>query len=217
MSEGATSSRIIRVFLLDDHEVVRVGLISLLEAADDISVVGQSASAKETLRRLPSLRPDVAILDARLPDGYGIEVCRAIRAALPDTYVLMLTSYRDDEALLDAVLAGASGYLLKEIRSLDLVAAVRTVSTGRSLLDPDITRGMVDKVRANGPEELMALTSQERKILELIAQGMTNRQIGQELFLAEKTVKNYVSSVLTKLGLERRTQAAVLMTKLAGQ
>jgi two-component system response regulator DevR len=206
----------IRVFLLDDHEVVRRGLRDLLESEGDIEIVGESGSAKEAIARIPALRPDVAVLDGRLPDGSGIDVCREIRSVDPTIQALILTSYDDDEALFAAILAGAAGYVLKQITGNDLIDGVRRVAAGQSLLDPTLTARVLDRVR-NGPavhEELDALTSQERKILALIAEGLTNRQIGERIFLAEKTVKNYVSSILSKLGLERRTQAAVLASKL---
>ena len=206
----------IKVYLLDDHEVVRRGLRELLEHHEDIEVVGESASAEEAARRIPALRPNVAVLDARLPDGSGIDVCRDVRSIDPSIRGLILTSYEDDEALFAAIMAGASGYVLKQVRGHDLVDAVRTVAAGRSLLDPVITQRVLDRIR-RGPEqpaELESLTDQERRILELIAEGLTNRQIAQRMFLAEKTVKNYVSSLLAKLGLERRTQAAVLATRL---
>ena len=208
----------IRVFLLDDHEVVRRGLADLLHAAGDIEVVGESGSAQEAARRIPALRPDVAVLDARLPDGNGIDVCRDVRAIDSSIKGLILTSYEDDEALFAAIMAGASGYLLKQIRGTDLIEAIRTVAAGGSLLDPAVTQRVLERIRngVEAPRELAGLTDQERRILELVAQGMTNRQIGAEMFLAEKTVKNYVSSLLAKLGLERRTQAAVLATRLLG-
>jgi two-component system, NarL family, response regulator DevR len=208
----------IRVYLLDDHDVVREGLKFLLEQQEDIVVVGQSATATEATARIPAMRPDVAVLDARLPDGSGIEVCRAVRAVDPTINALILTSYDDDEALFAAIMAGASGYVLKEIRSSDLVTAVRHVASGRSLIDPAMTATVLERIR-NGPEmpdELAALTDQERILLGHIAEGLTNRQIAEQMFLAEKTVKNYVSSILAKLGLERRTQAAVLASKLLG-
>ena len=208
----------IRVFLLDDHEVVRHGLRALLESAGDIVVVGESGLAAEATARIPALRADVAVLDARLPDGSGIEVCRAVRAVDPDVRALILTSYDDDEALFAAIMAGASGYVLKEIKGADLVGAVRQVAAGNSLIDPALTARVLDRVR-NGPAtvpELSDLTEQELKLLGLIAEGLTNRQIGERMFLAEKTVKNYVSSILSKLGLERRTQAAVLASRLLG-
>src|SRR3954470_7117403 len=209
----------IRVFLLDDHEVVRRGLTALLESAPDIEIVGESGTAQEATRIIPALRPDVAVLDARLPDGDGVTVCRDIRSRDPGIKALMLTSYQDDEALFDAIMAGASGYLLKQVRGTDLVEAIRSVAAGRSLLDPAVTQRVLERIRAGGkrePEELAALTPQERRILEYVAEGMTNRQIGAEMFLAEKTVKNYVSGLLAKLGLERRTQAAVLANRLLG-
>ncbi len=211
MSEAA-----IRVFLLDDHEVVRQGLRALLESVGGIEVVGESGSAAEATARIPALRPDVAVLDARLPDGSGIEVCRAVRAVDPAIKALILTSYDDDEALFAAIMAGAAGYVLKEITGQDLVGAVRQVAAGNSLIDPALTARVLERVR-NGPgtaPELADLTEQELKLLGLIAEGLTNRQIGERMFLAEKTVKNYVSSILAKLGLERRTQAAVLASKL---
>ncbi|XTZ16469.1 response regulator [Micromonospora echinospora] len=209
----------IRVFLLDDHEVVRRGLADLLTNSGDIEVVGESGSAQEAARRIPTLRPDVAILDARLPDGNGIDVCRDVRAVDSSIKGLILTSYEDDEALFAAIMAGAAGYVLKQIRGTDLVDAVRRVAAGQSLLDPAITTRVLDRIRSGveQPRELQSLTEQERRILEYVAEGLTNREIAGKMFLAEKTVKNYVSSVLAKLGLERRTQAAVLATRLLGQ
>jgi DNA-binding NarL/FixJ family response regulator len=208
----------ISVFLLDDHEVVRHGLRALLESAGDITVVGESGLAVEATSRIPALHVDVAVLDARLPDGSGIEVCRAVRAVDPGVRALILTSYDDDEALFAAIMAGASGYVLKEIGGHDLVGAVRQVAAGNSLIDPSLTARVLERVR-NGPvtvPEHSELTEQELKLLGLIAEGLTNRQIGERMFLAEKTVKNYVSSILSKLGLERRTQAAVLASRLLG-
>ena len=209
----------IRVFLLDDHEVVRRGLAELLQHEGDIEVVGESGSAGEAARRIPALRPDVAILDARLPDGNGIDVCRDVRAVDPSIKGLILTSYEDDEALFAAIMAGAAGYVLKQIRGNDLVDAVRRVAAGQSLLDPAVTARVLERIRhgVEEPRELKLLTEQERRILEYVAEGLTNREIAGKMFLAEKTVKNYVSSVLAKLGLERRTQAAVLATKLLGE
>ncbi len=207
----------IRVFLLDDHEIVRRGLRDLFEAESDLVVVGESGSAVEAQSRIPALRPDVAVLDARLPDGSGIEVCRHIRSVDPRLQALILTSYDDDEALFAAIMAGAAGYVLKQIGTTDLVDAVRRVAGGQSLLDPAVTFRVLERLRSGPPEEpdeLAELTAQERKILGLIAEGLTNRQIAEAIFLAEKTVKNYVSSILMKLGLERRTQAAVLAAKL---
>jgi DNA-binding NarL/FixJ family response regulator len=206
----------IRVFLLDDHEVVRRGLRQLLEDAGDIEVVGESGLAAEATARIPALRPHVAVLDARLPDGSGIDVCRDIRSVDPTINALILTSYDDDEALFAAILAGASGYVLKQVGGSDLVETIRRVAAGQSLIDPTLTARVLDRVR-NGeqsPEELSVLTDREREIITLIAEGLTNRQIGNRLHLAEKTVKNYVSSILAKLGLESRTRAAVLATRL---
>ena len=211
-------SQPIRVFLLDDHEVVRRGLRDLLESDGDIEIVGESATGAEATSRIPALRPDVAVLDARLPDGSGIDVCRDVRSVDPSIKVLILTSYDDDEALFAAILAGAAGYLLKQVAGNDLVDAVRRVAAGQSLIDPSLTARVLERLR-HGPtehEELASLTVQERKILILVAEGLTNRQIGERLFLAEKTVKNYVSSILSKLKLERRTQAAVLASRLLG-
>jgi DNA-binding NarL/FixJ family response regulator len=211
-----TTTTTIRVFLLDDHEVVRAGLKTFLESSGDIEVVGESALASEAAARIPALRTNVAILDARLPDGSGIEVCRIVRAVDPTIRALILTSYDDDEALFAAIMAGASGYILKEATGQDLIGAVRHVASGHSLIDPVLTERVLDRVR-NGPEkapELADLTEQELKLLELVAEGLTNRQIGERMFLAEKTVKNYVSTMLGKLGLERRTQAAVLASRL---
>jgi two-component system response regulator DevR len=207
----------IRIFLLDDHEIVRRGLRDLFEAETDFEVVGDSGSAVEAESRIPALRPDVAILDGRLPDGTGVHVCRSIRSIDPTIQALILTSYDDDEALFASIMAGAAGYVLKQIRNTDLVDAVRRVASGQSLLDPAVTRRVLERLRTGSseePDELAQLTLQERKILELIAEGLTNRQIAERIFLAEKTVKNYVSSILMKLGLERRTQAAVLASKL---
>jgi two-component system, NarL family, response regulator DevR len=206
----------IRVFLLDDHEVVRRGLRELLEAEADIEVVGEAESAASALRRIPALRVDVAVLDARLGDGSGIDVCREIRSRDESIRAIILTSYDDDDALFAAIMAGAAGYVLKQIHGTDLVDGIRRVAAGQSLLDPTLIARVLKRVRdgSEPPDELAGLTEQERKILACIAEGMTNRQIGQHLFLAEKTVKNYVSSLLAKLGLERRTQAAVLATRL---
>ena len=208
----------IRVFLLDDHEVVRTGLRELLEHDGDIEVVGESGSALEATARIPALRPDVAVLDARLPDGNGIDVCRDVRSVDPTIQGLILTSYEDDEALFAAIMAGAAGYVLKQIRGTDLVDAVRRVAAGQSMLDPAVTQRVLERIRTGveEPDELKSLTEQERRILLHVAEGLTNREIAAKMFLAEKTVKNYVSSLLAKLGLERRTQAAVLATKLLG-
>jgi len=206
-----TTAAPIRVFLLDDHEVVRRGVQDLLEAEPDIEVVGEASTAAEALARVPALRPDVAILDVRLPDGDGVSVCRDLRSQLPDLACLMLTSFADDEALFDAIMAGAAGYVLKQIRGSDLTGAVRTVARGGSLLDPRATASVMGRLRdqANVKDPLQGLTEREREILELIGEGLSNREIGDRMFLAEKTVKNYVSNLLAKLGMQRRTQAAV--------
>lgn len=207
----------IRVFLLDDHEVVRRGLRDLLESEDDIEIVGEAGTAAEALRLIPRLAPDVAVLDGRLPDGSGIDVCRTVRSDDPSIKGLILTSYDDDEALFAAIHAGAAGYLLKRIDGLALIEAVRRVADGQTMIDPALTSRVIERVR-NGPTEqhpeLASLSERERQILGLIADGMTNRQIGAELYLAEKTVKNNVSGLFAKLGLERRTQAAVLASRL---
>jgi DNA-binding NarL/FixJ family response regulator len=208
-----------RVFLLDDHEIVRRGLRELLEAEDDLHVVGEAGTASDALARIPPTRPDVAVLDVRLPDGNGVEVCREVRSRHPEIRCLMLTSFSDDEALFQAIMAGAAGYLLKQVRGNDLVAAVRQVARGQSLLDPAITTQVLERLRRGNEEDerLAHLTPQERNILELIAEGLTNRQIAERVHLAEKTVKNYVSNLLAKLGMERRTQAAVYAARLAEQ
>ncbi|MDX6203413.1 MAG: hypothetical protein QOF82_3224 [Frankiales bacterium] len=209
----------VRIFLLDDHEVVRRGVKDLLESEPGWTVVGEGSTAAEALARVPALRPDVAVLDVRLPDGDGVSVCRELRSQLPELACLMLTSFSDDEALFDAIMAGAAGYVLKEIRGSDLIGAVRTVAGGGSLLDPKATARVLERLRTpvHQQDPLEALTEQERRILELIGEGLTNRQIGERMFLAEKTVKNYVSAVLGKLGLQRRTQVAVLATELRGR
>jgi DNA-binding NarL/FixJ family response regulator len=206
----------LRVFLLDDHEVVRSGIRALPEATDDLVVVGEAATAEDALARIPSVRPDVAILDVRLPDASGVEVCREIRSSFPEIACVMLTSYADDEALFAAIMAGASGYVLKQIRGTDLLDSIRRAGAGQSLLDPSVTKRVLEQLR-DRPEEdprLASLTKQERRILDLIAEGQTNRQIAASLFLAEKTVKNYVSNLLAKLGMERRTQAATYAARL---
>ena len=208
----ATVTRPIRLFLLDDHEIVRRGIVDLLAGASDIEVVGEAATVRQARARIPACRPDVALLDARLPDGNGIDVCREIQSRSPAVRCLILTSYDDDEALFAAVLAGAAGYLLKQVRGASLTEAVRAVAAGQSLLDPTVTGKLLERLRTP-PEpdsRLAGLTEREREILGLIADGLSNREIGQRLFLAEKTVKNYVSSMLSKLNLQRRTQAAVL-------
>ena len=208
----------ISVFLLDDHEIVRRGIAGLLETEDDIRVVGEAGTAAQALARIPALRPDVAILDVRLPDGDGVSVCRDVRSSVaPPPACLMLTSYSDDEALFGAIMAGAAGYLLKQVAGVDLVGAVRTIAAGGSLLDPKATAAVLERLRRGGePEDprYAALSPQERRILDLIADGKTNRQIGAEMYLAEKTVKNYVSSLLHKLGFARRTEAAVYAAEL---
>jgi two-component system, NarL family, response regulator DevR len=206
----------IRVFLLDDHEIVRRGIANLLTAEADIEIVGEAGTAAEALARIPAAQPDIAVLDARLPDGSGIDVCRDIRSSQPSIRCLILTSYDDNDAVFAAVMAGASGYLLKEVRGASLVDAIRQVAAGRSLLDPSVTERLLDKLRqpAEVDQRLAALTEREREILDLIADGLTNRQIGERLFLAEKTVKNYVSGLLAKLGMQRRTQAAVYGSQL---
>jgi len=207
---------VIRVFLLDDHEVVRRGVMELLGAQPDMEVVGEASTAVEALSRVPAVRPDVAVLDVRLPDGDGVTVCRDLRSRMPELRCLMLTSFADDQALFDAIMAGAAGYVLKQIRGADLVGAIRTVASGQSLLDPRATARVLDRMR-QGPvrqdDPLSALSDQERRVLELIGEGLTNREIGERMFLAEKTVKNYVSHLLAKLGLERRTQAAIMATE----
>jgi len=200
----------IRVFLLDDQEIGRRGLRELFEAQDDLEVVGEASNAEEAMLRVPPTRPDVAVLDVRLPGSSGIEVCRDLRATMPDMRCLMLTSFADDDALFSAILAGASGYLLKQIRGPELVSAVRRVAAGQSLIDPALTAGVMERLRGKQEDERIAkLSPQERRILDLIAEGKTNRQIGAEMYLAEKTVKNYVSNLLAKMGFSRRTEAAV--------
>ena len=213
---SSTEQRKIRVFLLDDHEVVRQGLTSMLESQPDMVVVGEAATAEQALARVPAVRPDVAVLDVRLPDGDGVSVCRELRQTLPDLACLMLTSYGDDEGLFESVMAGAAGYVLKEVRGGELLNAIRIVAAGGSLLDPAATTRLFTRLRTQTEtvDPLRELSEQERKVLDLIGHGLTNRQIGAELFLAEKTVKNYVSSLLAKLGMQRRTQAAVLATEL---
>jgi DNA-binding NarL/FixJ family response regulator len=217
--EQAGADTPIRVFLLDDHEVVRRGVHDLLHDEPDITVVGEAATAEQALVRVPALRPDVAVLDVRLPDGDGVTVCRELRSRLPELACLMLTSFDDEEALLDSIMAGASGYVLKQIQGSDLVSAVRTVARGQSLLDPSATAKLMARLRGGQepeekePDALPGLTDREREILALIGEGLTNRQIGQRLYLAEKTVKNHISRLLAKLGVERRVQAAVIATQ----
>ncbi|MFF4326161.1 response regulator [Streptomyces sp. NPDC001591] len=225
MSDDPNASRAapIRVFLLDDHEVVRRGLRDLLDAEPDITVVGEAGTAEQALTRGPALRPDVAVLDVRLPDSDGITVCRDLRSRMPSLVCLMLTSFDDEDALLDAIMAGASGYVLKQIKGSDLVSAVRTVATGQSMLDPATTARLMHSLRdpeaakaAREPQDarLAALTERERAVLELIGDGLTNRQIAKRLYLSEKTVKNHISRLLGKLGVERRVQAAVIAAQV---
>ena len=218
-ANGTQHGRQITVFLLDDHEVVRRGVRDMVETAPDLTVIGEASTAAEALATVPSLRPDVAVLDVRLPDSDGVTVCRELRSQMPELVCLMLTSFADDEAMLDAIMAGAQGFVLKQIRGSDLVGAVRTVANGGSLLDPTATRRVMERLRTHGEtrDRLSGLSDQERKVLDLIGEGLTNRQIGERMFLAEKTVKNYVSNVLAKLGLERRTQAAVLAHEVQRQ
>jgi DNA-binding NarL/FixJ family response regulator len=213
------TDRSIRVFLLDDHEVVRRGVAALLETEPDIEVVGEAGTAEQDMARIPALRPDVAILDVRLPDGDGVTVCREMRSRLPDLQCLMLTSYADDDALFDAVMAGAAGYVLKQVHGTDLIGAVRALAAGQSLLDPASTARMLARLRdrATKPDRLAGLSDQERRIFDLIGEGLTNRQIGERMYLAEKTVKNYVSTMLGKLNMNRRTQAAILAVQLKAE
>src|SRR6202453_2950957 len=208
----------IAVFLPDDHEIVRRGVRDLLEAEPDIRVVGEAGTAASALARIPALRPDVAVLDVRLPDGDGVSVCREIRSRMPEVACLMLTSFGDDEALFDAIMAGAAGYVLKQIRGTDLVGAIRTVAPGQSMLAPRAASQLMARLRDSSRKRdpLAELTDQERKILELIGEGLTNRQIGERMYLAEKTVKNYVSGLFAKLGMERRTQAAAYAARIFG-
>ena len=216
MTAPDATARPVTVFLLDDHEIVRRGLRELLESDGTITVVGESGLAREAARRIPALRPDVAVLDGRLPDGTGMDVCRDVRSIDPSIACLILTSYDDDEALVSAIMAGAAGYVLKQIRGNELLAAVHRVAQGQSLIDPKLTQRVVHRIREEPQDDpaLASLTDQERRILLLIAEGLTNRQIAERMFLAEKTVKNYVSSLLAKLGMERRTQAAVFASRL---
>jgi two-component system, NarL family, response regulator DevR len=208
------------VFLVDDHEIVRRGLVDLLESDPELTVIGEAPDVTHALARIPALRPDVAVLDVRLPDGNGIELCRELLSRIQGLHCLILTSFTDQQAMLDAILAGASGYFVKDIKGLELAAAVKAVGAGQSLLDPRAAAALMDRLRhstePDGP--LADLTDQERTLLDLLGEGLTNRQIAQRMFLAEKTVKNYVSRLLAKLGMERRTQAAVYVSKIhAGQ
>ncbi|MPZ81786.1 MAG: response regulator [Actinophytocola sp.] len=206
----------IRILLVDDHEIVRRGIADLIGTQDDLEIVGEAGSVAEALARAPQVNADVAILDVRMPDGNGIELCRELRSQLPELNCLMLTSYADDEALVDAIMAGAAGFVLKQVLGIDLINAVRTVGTGGSLLDPKTTAALMNRIRREREEQdpLHTLTDQERAVFDLIGEGLTNRQIGERLFLAEKTVKNYVSHLLNKLGMQRRTQAAVLAAEM---
>ena len=206
----------IRVFVVDDHEIVRRGLIEPIDSEDDLSVVGQAGDVQKALVALTTVVTDVAVLDVRLPDGSGIELCREIRSLYPDVKVLILTSFLDDEALLGAVLGGASGYVIKDIKNLDLLEAIRKVAVGEVLLDIALVSTVTNRLRkvSSPASEIYELTDQEQRVLEHIGRGLTNRQIAESMFLAEKTIKNYVSSLLGKLGLERRTQAAALAARL---
>ena len=206
----------LKVFLVDDHELVRRGVADLLDEEPDLMVIGQASSVSEALARVPATNPDVVVLDVRLPDGNGVELCRELRSRLPELNCLMLTSYTDEEAMMDAILAGAGGYVIKDIKGMELVSAVRTVASGRSLLDNRAAAALMTRLRASveKPGPIAGLTERERTLLDLIGEGLTNRQIAERMFLAEKTVKNYVSRMLSKLGMERRTQAAVLATEL---
>src|SRR6188508_1829391 len=205
-----------RIFLLDDHEVVRRGVRDLLEAEHDLTVVGEAGTAEEAIGRIPATSPHVAVLDVRLPDGDGVEVCREVRSRHPEIACIMLTSFADDEAVYAAIMAGAAGYVLKQVRGTELVDGIRRVARGESLLDPLVTTRILERIRhSDADDELAGLTEQERKILELIADGLTNRQIGEQMFLAEKTVKNYVSNLLSKLGMSRRTEAAAYAARLS--
>ncbi|MGW5782309.1 response regulator [Streptomyces sp. NPDC003863] len=216
MTDPPTAPALTRVFLVDDHEVVRRGLHDLIDDEPDMEVVGEAATAEQALARGPALQPEVAVLDVRLPDGNGISVCRELRSRMPELACLMLTSFDDEDALLDAIMAGAAGYVLKQIKGSDLVSAVRTVATGQSMLDPATTARLMHSLRdpeaAKSPEDerIALLSERERSVLELIGEGLTNRQIAKRLYLSEKTVKNHISRLLGKLGVERRVQAAVI-------
>jgi two-component system, NarL family, response regulator DevR len=210
-----TTGRKLRVFLLDDHEVVRIGLRDLINLEDDLEVVGEADSAEVAIGRIPPTRPDVAVLDVRLPDGNGIEVCREVRSRHPEIRCLMLTSFADDEALLGAIMAGAAGYVLKQVRGNSLVADIRRVAKGESLLDPSVASRVLERLRRPEDDGMQDLTGQERKILAFVTEGLTNREIAERMFLAEKTVKNYVSHLLAKLGMARRAEIAAYGARLA--
>ena len=219
MNEEPRQQGKINVFLLDDHEILRLGVRELLSAEPDIDVIGEAGTAASALARLPALRPDVAVLDVRLPDGDGVAVCREIRSKLPETACLILTAYGDDRALLGAIMAGAAGYVTKQTCGADLVSAVRAVASGQSTLDPQASRQVMDRLRNHmaDADPVAALSAQEKRVLELIGEGLTNRQIAERMFLAEKTVKNYVSALLTKLGMHRRSQAAAFVARLGNR
>ena len=219
MNEEPRQQGKINVFLLDDHEILRLGVRELLSAEPDIDVIGEAGTAASALARLPALRPDVAVLDVRLPDGDGVAVCREIRSKLPETACLMLTAYGDDRALLGAIMAGAAGYVTKQTCGADLVSAVRAVASGQSTLDPQASRQVMDRLRNHmaDADPVAALSAQEKRVLDLIGEGLTNRQIAERMFLAEKTVKNYVSALLTKLGMHRRSQAAAFVARLGNR
>ncbi len=216
---GDANSQDVKVFLLDDHEIVRRGLRELIESEEGLSVIGEAATVEEALSRVPALRPDVAVLDVRLPDGSGVEACRSLRERMPELQCLMLTSFADDEALFSAIVAGAAGYVLKQIKGNDLTGAIRKVARGESLIDPAMAGRVMERIRQGQKEasELSHLSDQERRILDLLAEGLTNRQIAERMFLAEKTVKNYVSNLLAKLGMHRRTEAAVYAARLGSR
>ena len=206
----------VRVMLVDDHEIVRRGIADLIGTAEDLEVVGEASGVTEALARAPQVNPDVAVLDVRMPDGNGIELCRDLKSQLPDLNCLMLTSYADDDALFDAIMAGASGFILKQVLGLDLLNAIRAVGAGGSLLDPRTTTALMNRIRRERENQnpLNELTEQEHQVFDLIGEGLTNRQIGERMHLAEKTIKNYVSHLLSKLGMQRRTQAAALAAEL---
>ena len=217
-AEAGSEHAGIRVFLVDDHEIVRRGLKGLLEAEPDIDVVGEASTAELTMNRMLVLQPEVALLDVRLPDGDGVTLCRDIRSALPGTVCLMLTAYGDDEALLGAIMAGAAGYVMKQVSGTELIGAVRSVAAGQSILDAHAAQRVMQRLRerASNVDPVSALSAQEKRVLDLIGEGLTNRQIAERMVLSEKTAKNYVSSLLSKLGMQRRSQAAALAARLGG-